>query len=74
MPSVETYFRKLYGMPPYDLKIQPEPMILVAPKTYNMIRYYAHLGKLRPLPARKLRKCYLRKRMKRMQRARRRYL
>lgn len=52
---------------------QPEPMILVAPKRYNMIRYYIHLSKLRPLPSRKLRKCYLRKRMKQLQRTRRRY-
>lgn len=52
--------------------LQPEPMIFVAPKMYNTIRYLVHLSKY-PLPSRKLRKCHLRKRAKRLKRDRRRY-
>lgn len=42
-------------------------------KTYNVIRWLDHLGKAYHLPSRKLRKCQMRRRLKRMQRDRKRY-
>lgn len=57
----------------YDLKVQPEPMILMAPRMHDMICWLCHLAKAHHLPRRKLRKCHLRKRTRRMQRERKRY-
>lgn len=57
----------------YDLKVQPDPMILVAPRMHDMIRWLHHLAKAHRLPRRKLRKCYLRKRTRHLQRERKRY-
>ena len=52
---------------------EPDPFYLMAPRTYNMIRWLYHLAKAHHLPRRKLRKCHLRKRTRRMQRERKRY-
>lgn len=46
----------------------------ISTETYQVIRWLHHLGKLRPLPARKLRKCHLRKIQRFLKRERRRYL
>ena len=52
---------------------EPDPFSLIAPRTYNMIYWFHHISKAYRLPARKLRKCHLRKRTRRMQRERKRY-
>ncbi len=37
------------------------PFFTMSPRMYRRVRTLAHLGKLRPLPRRKLRKCHMRK-------------
>lgn len=50
------------------------PRLIFSRRIYQMIRWFAHLGKVHPEPRRKLRKCQLRKRYRVLRRARRRYL
>lgn len=57
----------------YGLKVQSEPMIIMAPKMHGMICWLHHLAKTHRLPRRKLRKCYLCKRTRRLQQERKRY-
>jgi len=50
-----------------------KPFMYVSMKNYNRLRYYSHLGRCRPLPRRRLRKCHLRKVDRFLKRERRRY-
>lgn len=56
-----------------QLHVGDVPYWMIAPKTYNRLRYYSHLGRCRSLPRRKLRKCYLRKIDRFLKRERKRY-
>lgn len=80
-------YRKVYGEFPGDIlqRLVDGPIITYTASTsadsswrsaatvYGRVRWLIHLRKLCPLPARKLRKCQIRKRTKRLQRDRRRY-
>lgn len=52
---------------------EPDPFFLMAPRTCTMIYWFHHISKAYRLPVRKLRKCHLRKRTRRLQRERKRY-
>lgn len=53
--------------------VHEDPIFPLSTETYQIIRAYNRMARLFPVPARKLRKCQMRRRYKRLRRERSRY-